>query len=216
MKDYVKVNKKVYDRVAEQYERKSAIFKRDYNAIMKPFQERLTKKFGKGASVICVGCGTGRDMRSFANKGFDLYGIDVSRNMAKIAERNVPEAKIMVGDFLTKRFSRKFDGVSMTAFVHLFPKRDERLIIKKVASILVPGGYCIMTTAMHSKPKEGYAQKRRYRNVSAKRFRRFWTTDEFVNSVKNVEGLELVDFYLKKTTKKWRETWMILTFRKIR
>ncbi len=102
MKEYVGVNKAVYDRVATEYDRKGAIFTKDYETLLKPFQKGLLRDFGEGASVMHLGCGTGRDMEVMDRSGFEVYGLDISKQMVRIAKLRVPSSKIIIGDFLTK------------------------------------------------------------------------------------------------------------------
>ncbi|MFI5412471.1 MAG: class I SAM-dependent methyltransferase [Candidatus Micrarchaeales archaeon] len=212
MREYVKINRAVYNKVARAYDKKSVNFEKDYVFMLKPFQKRLRGSFGNGASVMHLGCGSGLDMGIMAKEGFNVSGFDVSEKMASIAKSNVPQANIIVGDFLSKRIGARFDGVVMFAFLHLFKKEDALLVAKKAIALLKPGGYCIICTDMGRKPMEGYEQKKTYK-AKAVRYRKVWTEKELNGLAKSLTGTGVVDFYTKDIPY-YQTRWMALILRK--
>ena len=55
----------------------------------------------KGALILDLGCGPGRDAKVFAGKGFRVVGVDLSKNMIRAARKRVKNALFRLG-FLLK------------------------------------------------------------------------------------------------------------------
>src|SRR5262245_6349015 len=68
-----------------------------------------------GASILDIGCGTGRHAVALAKRGFRMTGIDLSRGMLREASRAAQAAGVKVdfvhADATTFRTDRKFDAV---------------------------------------------------------------------------------------------------------
>ena len=65
----------------------------------------------EGNELLEVGCGTGRYLEQF-NKSFSCTGIDISRDMLKIARRKrLRNAKLVEGDMVRMKLDKKFDVV---------------------------------------------------------------------------------------------------------
>jgi len=84
------------------------------------FIRELLQKFSPEArSVLELGCGTGGHAECLAKAGFNIHGIDRSRNMLKRAEKRRSELSMELqsrmvfehGDIRTARLGRKFDIV---------------------------------------------------------------------------------------------------------
>lgn len=64
----------------------------------------------KGASVLDTGCGRGVFLQALKNKGYkNVYGIEVDSELYEYCCRKFGEFRIILGDFLTYTFNRKFD-----------------------------------------------------------------------------------------------------------
>ena len=89
--------------------------------------------------VLDVACGTGVLFPDYLNrKVASVTGIDISPEMAKIAQSKFPEIKVICGDVETVEFSKKFDAIMVyNAFPH-FP--DPAHLIKVLAGLVKPGG----------------------------------------------------------------------------
>lgn len=92
-----------------------------------------------GIDVLDVACGTGVLFPDYLRRNVkSLTGIDISPEMAKIAQAKFPEIPVLCGDVEAFPFDRKFDAIMVyNAFPH-FP--DPRRLIEKLASLLNPGG----------------------------------------------------------------------------
>ena len=62
-----------------------------------------------GASIVDVGCGTGRHLSLLANK-FAVAGVDISPEMVELARSALPSAEILCADMRHFEFGRQFDA----------------------------------------------------------------------------------------------------------
>lgn len=98
-----------------------------------------------GADVLDVACGTGVLFPDYLARNVDsLTAIDISPEMARIAQSKFPEVQVVCGDVETANFGKKFDCIVVyNAFPH-FP--DPENLIKVLSNLLKPGG---MLTVAH-------------------------------------------------------------------
>ena len=89
--------------------------------------------------VLDVACGTGVLFPDYLKRNVaSVTGIDISPEMAKIAQEKFPDVKVICGDVETEEFPQKFDAIMVyNAFPH-FP--DPARLIKVLADLVKPGG----------------------------------------------------------------------------
>ncbi len=214
MKRYIAVNRNAYNVLAEEYDsRWKKYLKSSYpKLVLRPFENELRKNFKKSIRVLDVGCGAGLDSYIFSLHRFAVWGIDISPVMVAYAKKNSPRATIESGNFLHKKFSRRFHGIVMNASFHLFPKKDSHNVINRIKKLLCKGGLTLISTTAADVSKEGYFLKKDYR-ISVKRFRKFWRPEELIRVFTN-NGFELLKSYGDKdpiVKKRWKN----FIFRKI-
>ncbi len=93
----------------------------------------------EGIHVLDVACGTGVLFPDYLKRGVaSVTGIDLSPEMAKIAQSKFPAVNVICGDVEVTEFDRKFDAVMVyNAFPH-FP--DPANLIRVLAGLVKPGG----------------------------------------------------------------------------
>lgn len=113
----------------------------DPAAFLEPFARYLAPK----ATILDVGCGSGRDLRWFAERGFAPTGFEKSPNLARLARQHAG-CPVIEGDFRDFDFWQlSFSALVLVgSLVHLsqaeFPE-----IFKKICMALVPGGHILIT-----------------------------------------------------------------------
>ena len=92
-----------------------------------------------GMDILDVACGTGVLFPDYLKRGVEsITGIDISAEMAKIAQSKFPDVRVICGDVEDTSFDGKFDVIMVyNAFPH-FP--DPANLIKVLANLVKPGG----------------------------------------------------------------------------
>jgi len=121
----------------------------------------------RGATVLDVGCGTGRHAIELARRGYTVTGVDLSSGMLAEAKKSANKAKVAVtwvqANATKMRFDQHFDAAICLcegAF-GLLGREDDALeqplaILRGVAKALKPGARCLFTVL------NGYRMARRY------------------------------------------------------
>jgi SAM-dependent methyltransferase len=109
-----------------------------------------------GSRLLEIGSGTGKATVELARRGYAVTGIELSRDLAEIARRNLagfPNAEIEVGDFETwEPQEAGFDAVvAFAAFHWIAPE----LRYEKPARLLRPGGALAVVHGPHVLPENG-------------------------------------------------------------
>jgi SAM-dependent methyltransferase len=101
----ISLNKKVWNNVAEKY----ALAK--YTS-SNPLIEFFSNNLPKNGFILDLGSGTGLPFaKLFVEKGFNVLGVDISSQMIKIAQKNVPLANFKELSMTDLDYDKKFDGV---------------------------------------------------------------------------------------------------------
>ena len=98
-----------------------------------------TAEVKKDADVLDVACGTGVMFDYYLERDVaSVTGIDISPEMAKIAQSKYPQVQVICGDVEEVAFDRKFDCIMIyNAFPH-FP--DPERLIRILSGMLRTGG----------------------------------------------------------------------------
>ena len=118
-----------------------------------------------GMSVLDVACGTGVLFPDYLSRGVEsVAAIDISPEMAKLAQTKFPQVEVLCGDVETTVFDRKFDCIMVyNAFPH-FP--DPENLIRVLAGLLKPGGTLTVAHGM-SRAEIDHRHEGRASKVSA-------------------------------------------------
>ncbi len=137
--EIVEENTRVYNRIAEHFS----------HTRRHPWGEfTLLETYVKsGDSVLDVGCGNGRLAKFLDTKGVRYTGVDASRELVSVAEREHPGHSFITATADDLPFAdAEFDVVCLIATLHHIPSHDMRQqVIAEAARVLKPGGHLIMT-----------------------------------------------------------------------
>ena len=211
--EYISVNRIAYDHLAKEYRARAASDRIRDEAIVAPFVRYLSDRFGVGARVLDIGPGNGVNLAMLAQHGFNVYGIDLSKQMIKVAQQNAPSATLKYGNFLEVDYSKaSFEGIFSKASIHLFPKKDAEAVLGKITDLLVAQGIFYVTTTVAQRAQEGFATKDDYAGATV-RFRKLWTPDELRRAVTRA-GLRIREESFNdelERGKQWFNIWAVKT-----
>lgn len=116
------------------------------------------------SKVLDVGCGNGRHLVFFAEQGFDVSGIDISREAIEIAEAWINKkelnADLMVGDVKSLSFdANSFDLVISYGVLDHVPFSDALIAMDEIKRVLSPGGMLFLTLRSTDDSEFGRGEK---------------------------------------------------------
>ncbi len=149
------IAEKIYKTTRDSYQ----IIAKDFSATRNrqwPEVKDMVKKYIKdGDSILDIGAGNGRLVKTLAEEKDDIYyvGVDYAKNLIEEAKKNTPQKNGLKTDFLVADaleiddlFEEKFDAVFMLASFNHFPSHEMReSVLQKVNGILKKEGLLIMT-----------------------------------------------------------------------
>ncbi len=118
-------------------------------SIFRPELEELSRRWQKGR-LLNVGSGHGPDFLPFKDR-FDLYGVDFSGEMIRLARRYARKFRfpvnLQVADARNLPFADEtFDwAISVAAYHHLKGHQDQLSGLKELRRVLKPGGEAFLT-----------------------------------------------------------------------
>lgn len=115
------------------------------------FYGRILKwEFGMDGSkhnnILDFGCGEGGNLKFFKNKGFNIYGVDISKEDIENAKNNIPDIKEHLKVIDSKPtedmdyFGIKFDLIIANQSAYYFNDTDLKIWLKSINNMLNPGG----------------------------------------------------------------------------
>jgi len=118
------------------------------------FLEPLAQRLAPAATVLDVGCGSGRDMRWFRERGFRPTGLERSASLAALARAH-SGCPVIAADFETRDFSGlSFDALVLTgALVHI-PHHRLGKVLGHILQSLIPAGHALITLKEGRDPTE--------------------------------------------------------------
>ena len=132
------------------------------------FLEKIFKKYSEKQikNILDMGCGTGNHLIELSKRGYDVEGIDASKEMALIAEKKIREnniqSSVKVMKFQELNMGKKFDAIlCMFNAIDYIVKDGELLkIFSKVSSHLEDGGIFIFDFRNSAPSLKNYDPKR--------------------------------------------------------
>jgi ubiquinone/menaquinone biosynthesis C-methylase UbiE len=98
-----------------------------------------------GARILDLGCGTGRWVRRYEERGFSAVGVDATFGMLQIARAHETTSPLVVGLAETLPFSDAvFDCVSDITVVQHLPYELQSRALQEMIRVLNPGGRLIL------------------------------------------------------------------------
>ncbi|ARU29535.1 trans-aconitate 2-methyltransferase [Cellvibrio sp. PSBB006] len=100
----------------------------------------------RSGKALDVGCGSGgRFVRILESSGFSVTGLDVSKEMIRLASANHPEHKFLHDDIGSWKTEEKFDFIVAWDSIFHLPLAMQKPVVSKLCQLLEEGGILIYT-----------------------------------------------------------------------
>lgn len=133
MMDKSKQASSVYDKIAEPYAK-------EFSKPSEYIDEFLTL-LPKNGKILDAGCGVGVDSGYMVSEGFEVIGIDLSKEMLKLAKQKFPQIEFRQKDIRELNFPpSSFDGILASCSLIHIPKKNVSSTLKKFHQILKKNG----------------------------------------------------------------------------
>ena len=161
--------------------------------------EHFVSKIKKPASILDLGCGSGRDSKYFLDAGYRVTAIDGSRELCQIASELIqqPVRQLLFEDL---DYHEEFDAVWACASLLHVPKSEIHDIMRKVCEALKPDGILYFSV------KYGTEE----RTVGERSFSDYTEAD--IPWLLKDTGLEIVEHWISQDVRQGRnsEKWLNL------
>ena len=136
-----------------------------------PSLEKFINFLPKGGIVLDIGCGGGQDSKFFKDNGFDVLGIDLSREMIKLAKIYSPQTSFKVIDLMKLESHIKYDGIWCSRVFHNISVSEQTKFLKKIKSLLKKNGLLYLTSVVSNKDIEDMKDGILIKRLSSKSFK---------------------------------------------
>ncbi len=155
----------------------------------------------KGAKIVDMGCGSGKDVEYLSEEGFDVLGVDYSKEMVDEAQERVPNGKFSVMDMRNLTFDNDtFDGIWCCASIFHIPKEHIPEVLTKFRDILKKDG--VMFICVQEGEGERLVEYHQSNNMP--RFFAFYKQSEFEELLENA-GFKILNSYTEDDD---NDTWI--------
>ena len=104
-------------------------------------RKRMADRIPEFERGLDIGCGTGTFLEFMKSKGGELYGIDISGRMLKVAAKKHTGIEFLRGSALHLPFrDASFDAVFSTMMMHHLTHEERTAALAEIRRILRPGG----------------------------------------------------------------------------
>ena len=106
---------------------------------MSPLYSRFLQRLPKGGRILDAGCGSGRDVRAFLDRGYEVSAIDASPRLAELASIYCG-LSVQVLRLQDVRWQSSFDGIWACASLLHVPVLELPGVLIRIADALRAGG----------------------------------------------------------------------------
>lgn len=117
-----------------------------YRVVLEEMYDMVRKSDAK--KILDIGFGTGLVMKKLYQDGYELYGVDMSEQMVEAGKADMPDARLVVGDYSfglpLSLIREEYDLVISGYGMHHLDNYEQTNLIKDILRQLKPGGKLII------------------------------------------------------------------------
>ena len=168
-----------------------------FNSTQDKFLDKVSNAFSntkpKNISLIDFGCGSGRDVKYFKDKGFSIEAIDGCAELCKAASdySGVEVKEVLFQDW---KPSHQFHGIWACASILHLPKNELLDVLKTLSLSLIENG--ILYTSFKYSDFEGERHGRYFTD---------FTEDSFKTFISVIKELKIIDYWISSDARPNRE-----------
>ncbi|GKU25164.1 MerR family transcriptional regulator [Clostridium folliculivorans] len=122
---------------------------KNYDLILQKVYDLVEALGRSDLRILEIGVGTGNLAGKFLNSGYNIIGIDQSREMLSVAKEKHPKLKVRLGEFLKIPYENKsFDVIISTYAFHHLNETEKYIAIEEIMRVLKDNGVIIMGDLM--------------------------------------------------------------------
>lgn len=175
MKDKNMIAVDTYNKIAQEYDKE---FGNDYSDT--PYVDKFLN-YLEGKKVLDIGCGVGNLTKYIMDKGFNVEGIDVSKEMLNIAKQKYSDIKFYEMNMKEITLSKKYDGIMLAYSLFHLTKKEVIEVLPKYYDLLNSKGKILLILQ--------YGQGERIVDEPLKEglkiFINYYSQDEIIEILKN-------------------------------
>lgn len=156
-------------------------------------------------TILDLGCGPGRDLKTFAGLGHVAVGLEGAARLAEMARAH-SGCEVWLQDFLELDLpDRHFDGVFANAALFHVPGQELPRVLLELRATLRPGGV-LFSSNPHGRNEEGWNRGRYGAYHDLATWRRYLSAAGFV---------ELAHYYRPAGLPRERQPWLASVWRRL-
>ena len=142
------------------------------------------KYTNEGEGILDIGVGTGNLANRFYNLGYDIVGVDQSRDMLEVAKSKNPGLKVRLGEFMKLPFEKKsFKAIVSTYAFHHLEEKEKELALEEMIRVLSDDGVIVIGDLMFESEE---ARNKLYATLNNDE--KLAIEDEYYSHVDQLEG----------------------------
>ena len=182
----------------------TVFFEETVGADVTPLYERFLKYVPEGGMILDLGCGSGRDVKAFQERGYVADGVDRSEELCKLASEYTG-VKIKQMDFAQLDAVAEYDAIWACASLLHVPCEELPKIIELARRALKPSGVMYMSY--------------KYGDYEGDRDGRFFndmTEEKFADVFAGTDGLTLVEEWYSEDVRRGKDVkWYNVILRRV-
>ena len=175
MKDKNMIAVDTYNKIAQEYDKE---FGNDYSDT--PYVDKFLN-YLEGKKVLDIGCGVGNLTKYIMDKGFNVEGIDLSKEMLNIAKQKYSDIKFYEMNMKEITLRKKYDGIMLAYSLFHLTKKEVIEVLPKYYDLLNSNGKILLILQ--------YGQGERIVDEPLKEglkiFINYYSQDEIIEILKN-------------------------------